>query len=49
MLQTNYIALPSFKKADKSFATLACDAATGHMTGPALRNALAKCRCCRVG
>jgi hypothetical protein len=41
MSQTNYTALPFVKKADKSFATLACDAATGHMTGPSLRVALA--------
>jgi hypothetical protein len=35
--QLNYMTLRSFKKADQSFATLACDAATGHMTGSRLR------------
>jgi hypothetical protein len=34
ILRANYTALRSVKKADKSFATLACDAATGHMAGP---------------
>jgi hypothetical protein len=42
------MALQSFKKTDKSFATLACDAATGHMAGPGLDYA-GSCRRCRLG